>query len=397
MTVMHFLNQQVLWLLACVPVIAGLSYLLARRRSEKLLDEYGERPLIEPFIEKISKARLALKVLALSLSLAALVVALARPVQDHGKAEFPTGTIDVIAILDVSRSMAIPDYKGELPKPYEEGRRLDMAKYLLMTDVMGALSYNQLGMVTFSGQAWPQAFLTHDMEALRWVTKRAVYVGSAPGEGSELGKAFDLAFQLFDLDSKPDHKRVIVLFSDGGNDASYDDMAVVIRELKKRNIDLVIAGLGKTTASAVPVRLLSPQDQQLYSGKEWYENDGEIVTSRLDENVLLLLKNAVGGRYVRVEKASDFTMTQMVSRMEVVRKPGTLELFPYALIVSFCFFVLGLLVSDEAQWKHDDNDTGGSAARDAFGKQSGSKSRSSNLSNKPGSNGSTAKPGRRTL
>jgi hypothetical protein len=355
---MHFINHQVLWLLACVPVIAGLSYLLARRRSEKLLDEYGERPLIEPFIEKISKARLALKVLALSLSLVALVVALSRPVQDHGKAEFPTGTIDVMAILDVSRSMAIPDYKGQLPKPYEEGRRLDMAKYLLMTDVMGSLSYNQLGMVTFSGQAWPQAFLTHDMEALRWVTARAVYVGSAPGEGSELGKAFDLAFQLFDLDSKPDHRRVIVLFSDGGNDASYEDMAAVIRELKKRNIELVIAGLGKTTESAVPVRLLSPQDQQIYQGKEWYENDGEIVTSKLDENTLLLLKNAVGGRYVRVEKASDFTMTQMVSRMEVVRKPGTLELFPYALIASFVFFVLGLLVSDEAQWKHGGDDGG---------------------------------------
>jgi len=350
---MHFLNQQVLWLLAAVPVIAGLSYLIARRRSEKLLDEYGERPLIEPFIEPISRVRLALKVLALSLSLATLIVALARPVEEHGKAEFPTGTVDVIAILDVSRSMAIPDYKGQLPKPYDEGRRLDMAKYLLLNDVMGSLSYNQLGMVTFSGQAWPQAFLTHDMEALRWVTNRAVFVGSAPGEGSELGQAFDLAFQLFDLDSKPDHRRVIVLFSDGGNDASYDQMAIVIRELKKRNIDLVIAGLGKMTASAVPVKLLSPQDQILYHDKQWYENDGEVVTSRLDENVLLLLKNAVGGRYVRVEKASDFTMTRMISRMEIIRKPGTLELFPYALDAAFIFFVLGLFISEEAKWKQE--------------------------------------------
>ncbi len=348
---MHFINQQVLWLLAFVPVIGIVSYLLARSRSEKMLDEYGERPLIEPFIEKISRARLAFKVMALCLSLVAIDVALSRPVQDHGRAEFPTGTIDVIAIVDVSRSMAIPDYKGQLPKPYDEGRRLDMAKYLLVNDVMGSLSYNQLGMVTFSGEAWPQAFLTHDMEALRWVTARAVYVGSAPGEGSELGKAFDMAFQLFDLDSKPDHKRVVVLFSDGGNDASYDDMAVVIRELKKRNIELVIAGLGKSTASAVPVKLLSPQDQLLYSDKQYYENDGEIVTSRLDENVLLLLKNAVGGRYVRVEKASDFSMTRMVSRMEIIRKPGTLELFPYALMAGFFFFVIALLISDQPQWK----------------------------------------------
>jgi hypothetical protein len=41
----------------------------------------------------------------------------------------------------------------------------------------------------------------------------------------------------------------------------------------------------------------------------------------------------------------------------VVRKPGTLELFPYALLAAFAFFVLGLLVSDEAQWKHRSRDT----------------------------------------
>ena len=157
-----------------------------------------------------------------------------------------------------------------------------------------------------------------------------------------------MAFQLLDLDSASRIiRRVIVLFSDGGNDASYDDMAVVIRELKKRNIELVIAGLGKTTPSAVPVKLLSPQDQVLYQDKKWYENDGEIVTSKLDENTLLLLKNAVGGRYIRVEKASDFSMTHMVSRLEIIRKPGMRELFPYALMLSLGFFVLAMLISDQ--------------------------------------------------
>ncbi|MBU6452564.1 MAG: VWA domain-containing protein [Cyanobacteria bacterium REEB67] len=359
---MHFINQQVLWLLAFVPVLAGLGYLLARHRTEKILDEYGERPLIQPFIQPITKGRLALRLLFLSIAAAALIVALSRPVREHGNAEFPTGTIDVMAVVDVSRSMAIPDYRGQLPKPYDQGRRLDMAKYLLIHDVMGSLSYNQLGMVTFSGKAWPQAFLTHDMEALRWVTNRAVYVGSAPGEGSELAMAFDMAFQLFDLDSKPEHRRVIVLFSDGGNDSSYDDMAVIIRELKKRNIELIIAGLGKLTPSAVPVALLSPQDQALYHDKQYYENDGEVVTSRLDENSLLLLKNAVGGRYTRVEKASDFTMTRMVSRLETVRKPGTLELFPYALLTAFLSLVLAMLIAAEARFARPNPKKGGSHA-----------------------------------
>lgn len=342
---MHFNNAQALWLLAFVPVLALGTLWLAFLRNKSILRGHGDPKLIGRFIEGISLRRLAAKVLALSLALSLLALSLARPVQESGKTEFPMGTINVVAVMDVSRSMAVPDYAGKLPAPFAEGRRLDMARYLISTQILPTLSYNRLGIVTFAGAAFPQAFVTDDMPPLDWVVKHAIEVGSAPGEGSELGKAFDLAFEILDLDAKPAHRNIIVLFSDGGNDTSAEDMALIIRELKKRDIDLIVVGLGKTTQSPIPTRLLSEQDRYSNSNKQFYEVNGEVVTSRLDENVLLLLKNAVNGRYVRVVNASDFQMTSMVSRMETIYKPGQYEFFPWLLIGSFFFLVLSVAIA----------------------------------------------------
>ena len=161
-------------------------------------------------------------------------------------------------------------------------------------------------MVSYAGEANPQAFLSDDLPALKWVLQRALTIGSAPGEGSELGKAFNLAFELLDLDSDNNHRKVIVLLSDGGNDAGLDALNAIVKQLRERNIELVIAGLGKTTPSAIPVNQLPQQDRDQFRGQEWYQVDGEVAMSGLEENTLLWLKNATGGRYVRVANSSDF-------------------------------------------------------------------------------------------
>lgn len=348
MHMVHFSNPKLLWGLAVIPILVGFIFWLARSRSATISDQFGEEQLMHRFNQKISVGRLVVKSICLALGMAGLVLALSRPTAESGKTQFPMGTIDVIAVLDVSRSMAVPDYKGVLPAPYDEGRRLDMAKYLLLKEVMGSLDYNRLGVVTFSGEAFPQAFLTDDLPALDWVLRRAVEVGSAPGEGSELGKAFKMAFRLFDLDSKPSHRRVVVLFSDGGNDSELSEMTDVIKELKARDIDLIVVGLGKSTPSAIPVRLLSRTDQLINADSgQWYQVNGEIVTSKLEENVLLLLKNATGGRYVRLVEPGDFSMTRMISRMEVKEVKGEYEFFPWLLMAAMAAFLVVVIVPND--------------------------------------------------
>lgn len=341
---MHLLNPEALWLVLAVP-LAGVALWLAWRRHEKLFNDFGDRNLLGPLSELVPSGRFLTKAVLIMLGLAFLVVAISRPSISDGKAEFPHGSIDVIAIVDVSRSMAVPDYKGKLDgTDFAEGRRLDMARHLIADDLIPSLNYNRLGVVTYSGSAFPMAFLSDDMLAMDWVLKRALVMGSAPGEGSEMDKAFEMAFTLFDLDSSPDHRKIVVLFSDGGNDAEVAEMHEIMAELEKRGVELIVVGLGNPVAAPIPVNLLSKSDQSRYYGKDNYEHEGQVVTSKLEENWLLLMRNVTGGRYVRVVDPSDFSIGTLVSRAEVTYKPGEQELFFWPLIASTLLLMASLFV-----------------------------------------------------
>lgn len=345
MSEMHFLNPIVLWLLAVVPPLGAALVWWAWRRKQELLSWFGQEKLWSKYSQPLTAGRFQWKGLCVVFALAAAIVALARPSFEHGRVEFPRGTIDVVALVDESRSMAVPDYKGQVSGYYYGGgTRLDMAKYLLLNDVVASLHGNRLGIVTFSGEAFPQAFITDDMPAMNWVLRRAITIGGAPGEGSALVKSFNLAFQLFDLDSDPDHRKIVVLFSDGGMDDDPSALNVVLAECQKRGIEVIVAGLGKTTNAAIPVKELGPIDQRDLYGKEWYEINGEVVNNTaLDENTLRLIANKTGGRYVRVRNSSDFHIGSLVSRTEVTYQKGEQEVFYYPLILALIFLALAMV------------------------------------------------------
>ena len=156
-----------------------------------------------------------------------------------------------------------------------------------------------------------------------------------------------MAFRMFDLDSNDNHRKVIILFSDGGNDDGLDELTAMTALLKERGVDLVVVGLGKTNASPIPIAELSKQDQENFSGLEYYQHNGETATSALDENILRLLANRAGGRYVRINGVSDFSFESLAQRLEMEYRPGQQELFTYPLMLSVLMFVIAWFLGDE--------------------------------------------------
>lgn len=342
---MHLINPTVLWLLLAIPPLAGLALWFAWKQNESFQDRFGDRKLFGRLSEFVSSGTYAVKAVCLAVGLSLLVVALARPSIKNGTAEFPHGNIDVIAIVDVSRSMAVPDYKSTLDgTSYAEGRRLDMARHLILTDMIPSLNYNRLGIVSYAGSGFPMAFLSDDMLALDWMLRRALVMGSAPGENSELGKAFQMANTLFDLDSKPGNRRIVVLFSDGGNDTALPELHEAIAEMQKRGVELIIVGLGKPVGQPIPVKLLSKADQNRFSRSEFYQHEGQTVTSKLEENTLLLMRNMTGARYVRVVNPSDFKIGNLISKADVTFKDGEQELFVWPLMLAALFLMATLFI-----------------------------------------------------
>lgn len=336
---MSFLYPQLLWL---VPVALALGPVLACAawaRHWQLIRRWGDLHLLPRHTKPMSGRMIARKGIILAVGFALAVMALSRPYSPHATLETPAGTVDCVVLLDISRSMAASDCQGKT--------RIKTATTAIKDELLTALSGNQVGIVTYAGRATPRVFLTYEHQAIGWLADNAFTVSSASGDGSAMGKAFELAFQYFDVDSKKKHKKIIVLFSDGGVD---DDTRLepIVAGLKERAIELIVLGVGQPIPAPIPVTELSKEDQNVASGR-FYQENGQTVRTALDERLLIQLAEACGGSYQRVVEPRDASLGRQKSDLDLRERVSRKELFFYP---ALGFLVCLLIVAAQGSLKH---------------------------------------------
>ena len=357
-----------------VLVAAGLVALAYWKRRSAYKD-FGEWQLLAAMSRPVTVTRWVLGGLCAAASVALLMVALARPYIEDGTVSIARGTVDVVAVVDVSRSMAAMDYEGKVPPsavakpdippgtpdgvakkaeaPQIAGTRLEMVRHVLLDRLLGELDGNQVGVVSYAGEAFPQAFLTRDRSSLAWVINRGLTISSAPGEGSAMGKALDLGLAMFAADSPPDHQKVMVLFSDGGNDDKLAELGKLAAEIRAKGIKLIVVGMGNARPSPIPVSKLAfddpVADALMKHGKKFYEADGQVQRTGMDGQLLQALASQAGGKYIHLQEDTDLSMLSQVGKTAMVQTPGRKELFPYALIGALLAFFLSIAVT--SQWR----------------------------------------------
>jgi len=156
-------------------------------------------------------ARLAwLPTLHLSLTIAGMAVALARPQTVGGRVRVAAKGVAIVVAIDRSSSMKAADFADGIAKL----TRLDAAKRTLSRFISGRPD-DAIGVVAFANYPDPTCPVTlaHDV-ALQAVAALSPAVG--PEDGTNLGDA--LAQSLDYLRKAPAVSRVLVLLSDGHND-----------------------------------------------------------------------------------------------------------------------------------------------------------------------------------
>jgi len=382
---MFYLNAQLLYFVPVAALLAVLLVLANYWRKRTMQKAYGDWDLLSQTSKPLSRGRYIARAVFAGLAGACLMLSLARPVLQNGTKSIAQGTVDVIAVVDVSRSMAAMDYEGKVPQsavakatfepsvdkkaslrnrpvsssqaiqshPEDTGTKLEMVRHVMLDYMLGALDGNQLGIVSYAGVAFPQAFLTRDNTALRWVVERGLTVSSAPGEGSAMAKGLELAIAMFDADSPKDHERLLVLFSDGGNDDEPANLAEQASELKARGIKVIVVGMGNVMPSKIPVSKLAADDDFAISlqsnGKRWLEIDGQVIKTGMDTALLQNLANQSGGQFIHMQDMSDLNLLKYLGQKSMTKVPGTLELFPYLIGLGLLMLVLSLVVTN--QWQ----------------------------------------------
>lgn len=286
-------HPEYLWLLAAVPLLALLVVIYWFWRKNALV-RLGN---VERVMPGFSGTRFWLKNVLLALALALLAVAWANPQLGAKKQTVTQEASDVFVALDISQSMLCQDVAPS---------RLELAKAFAQKLVQ-TLEGERIGLIFFAGNAFLQMPLSSDysfiIQSIQSATPDLI-----TEQGTALPAAIDLAQQSFGYE--PGGGRAIVLITDGED----HDEGAVDKADKAYDDGIVIYAVGAGTLGGGPIPAGSLDDAQ-------YKRDekGEIVRTRLNENLLRQLALAGGGQAFNISQ-SDAAISALRREVDSLQK-----------------------------------------------------------------------------
>jgi Ca-activated chloride channel homolog len=244
--------------------------------------------------------RLHLPFYARLLALALMFAALARPQLGYAIEESKTQGIDIEIALDISGSMAAEDYRPN--------NRLTVAKQVV-ADFIDRRPSDRIGLVTFAGKAMARAPLTTDRGMLHRVLA-AVGFNDTP-DGTAIGVA--LANAAARLHRSPAKSRVIILVTDGKNNAGEIDPASATAVASGLGIKVYTVGVGSATNDPVPVPFSAVDP---YTGQRVIRRVAMHLP--VDEKLLAAIAKRTGGRFWKATDAA--SLRRILSEIDQLEK-----------------------------------------------------------------------------
>lgn len=226
-----------------------------------------------------------------ALTLILVVVALARPQGGKHTGSRSAEGVDIMLAIDTSGSMKARDFviDGERPN------RLEVIKRVI-ADFISERPDDRIGIVVFGTEAFTQAPLTLDHEVLLKFLDQ-LEIGMA-GEATAIGDG--LATSVLRLKNQLGESRVVVLLTDGANNAGRMDPMAASAAAKSFGIRVHTIGVG--SEGEVPI---------ISNGQVTY------IKADIDEKLLNAISQETGGLYRRAMDTEALkSVYQEIDRLE---------------------------------------------------------------------------------
>ncbi len=271
----HLESLHWLWAVLAAGVFMALGLALRRRDLARFADD----ALLGRLLAGIRPGRRFLRAALRIAALVMLVGALLDPRFGTEYEQVEQRGVDVVVVLDVSKSMLAEDAKPN---------RLERARQYI-GDLVQALGGDRVALVAFAGVPELKCPLTVDHGAFR-LSLAAAEPKSAPRGGSLLGDAIRLAGQVF-VDRVPDHKAIVV-FSDGEDQGS--EAVEAAKKLREElSVPIYTVGIGDTVDGAqIPI--------ETPGGRQYLTWEGQPVWSKMNADLLREVALASGGAFIPV-------------------------------------------------------------------------------------------------
>ena len=275
----RFAHPEYIFLLipALFLVVFFVRTVVQRKKNTKL---WGNPELLASLMPNVSYLRPRLKFYLQFIALILIIVVLAQPQFGTKTEKVKKNGIEVMIALDVSNSMLAQDVQPN---------RLMKAKQIL-SQLIDRMEEDKVGLIVFAGDAYVQMPITSDYNSAKMFLS-SINTNMVPRQGTAIGSAIDIAIKSFGPKSKTG--RAIIVLTDGEN---HEDDAIAAAKLAKDSgIKIYVIGMGKPDGAPIPVG-------GTVSFKK--DKDGNVVVSKLNEQMCADIAQAGNGVYVRSDNSN---------------------------------------------------------------------------------------------
>lgn len=328
----NFAQAQYLLLLFLVPLFFVIQAVVLKLRKKRIR-KFGDEALVSRLMPSYSEGKTWIRLVLFSIGFSFFVIGLSRPQIGARLKEHETKGAEIMIALDVSNSMLAEDYSPN---------RLERAK-LAISRLVDKLRDERIGLIVFAGNSFVQLPITTDYVSAKMFLN-SISTESVPVQGTAMGDAINTAMKSFSLQSEK--SRAVIVITDGENHE--DDPVEVARQAAELGVRVFTIGVGSPEGKPIP-----------FEGELLKDKNGEIVVTRLDENILKDVADAGNGLYVRAG-TSEFGLNPVIEeikKMEDEKYSSIVfeeydEQFMNFLGIALFFFVLEMLVGDRKPKKH---------------------------------------------
>ena len=265
-----FANPEFLWLLLVIPLLVAWQLWKQKNSLVRV-----KMPSTKGFNNSIyNRLKPMLFVLRL-LSISALIIGLARPQNSSESTRTETTKgIDIVMAIDVSSSMLAKDLSPN---------RLVALKEVASNFIKDRPN-DRIGLVVYAGESYTKTPITSDKRLVLQALKEIQYGELTDGTAIGMG----LATSVNRLKDSKALSKVIILLTDGVNNAGFIEPATAAELAVEYDIKTYTIGLG-TNGNALSPIAYNPDGSFRYGMAE----------VQIDETLLEQIANLTGGKYFR--------------------------------------------------------------------------------------------------
>lgn len=275
----RFANPAYLYLLILIPVFIAI-YILIQLRMKRQLKKFGDIRLLSSLMPDVSNIRRHVKFSLMMVAFGLLVAILARPQYGTRNEEVKRSGIEVMIAVDVSNSMYCQDVNPS---------RLQKAK-MIVSKLIEQFDEDRVGLVAFAGTSITLLPITSDYVSAKMFLDQ-MSPASIANQGTNIADAIRKSVMGFS--ERTNIGRALILITDAEDHEQGTLEAAA--EAKKQGVQIFVLSVGTESGGPIPMP----------NGEFKRDMNGNVVTTKLNEQVGMEIAKAGGGLYIRVDQTNN--------------------------------------------------------------------------------------------